>query len=1362
MFAFLVVLGAPVAFLNIGVQSAQGEFESAKTEILGETNSPEIDSSLTSMEDAGTEDREYHDRITSRWSMDDGSGTVATDVSNKPATVNEDSNTTLDEKVHQGYSFGDGSHYLIDTDQIFKYDSSWNKTVSNTDALENLSGDANHLGDGTYYDGDLYVTAENFTDESDFPGNQSQQIAVYDGETLELKSTHNLSTEHEVSSAVVVPSENEIWITSYYNETTIYRHSLSDFSLVDKIELEKEVPYIQGIAKNGSRLYLSSDAGSKGGSDIIYRVQSDGSDLTLLTEDETEDFATEGLDYHDEKVWLLKDASSSHVVSYNEIRGRYNASFAGSPKWTSRGSVTGGSAIYLDGSSYLEAPKSQFFSGDTLTQSTWIESDPANYSKSRHMGLLGLSNDADTTGERASVVARHETEGDLAYWDESNGWVHSGVNVTDGNLHQVGVEIEYGEYVAFIVNGSEVANKSIGTHSFSQHRYATLGRTNTNGEEDFVGTVDESRFYRTGLNDSQWSSLYQDPDVLLGVASTGASGSNLNGTVENQAGNPISNATVHLYYSTLPTDTEARDQLDSISDPTPTTFTDQLNTDFSVMGESDGLATKKDFVPAIYSPEELGTAPWVDNADLGDPHWRQVPQDESFTVTIADTRDGVDKGVLSGEYANQMYGHPYKDDDGTVTFQRLSASADPLGDPIEFELNKQAGGGFGDPSSMQYAEIPADALQPGFYTVTAEVDGDKKGSYVIRVGSPRAAVDQYLETTDDVPTEQAQQAQQAIADSELVHKTVSTNSDGEWSADVPSNAKVVQVQAMKAPGVDVEPEDLTRDNVTAADASAESAPNASVYFPSRVRRVSLPADDVTVTLVESRFPPTADMSQLQGRLEELRSMLNNLTLADLRPGPLNEGVDQARSELAATWSELRGILMQFEPARERYLEMSDRETVPTASELDESELQTAISTADTAITSTQSTAEATEQATETADGTISKAWEVSGIDLSEANFSVIAHYSNGTRTTVSSEYVTVDDGAITDSVRLEEFPYGEDDPAQVSFRLDVAGPSDSIGEDASEYATDETVVKNPTYNGEVPAIASIELSSIRPGPNDDVSLTVNEERESSFRQLVDVTVYAPDGSTVPAGDITDGDTVDFQTDGQGVYRVEYTVQNREGKNFTDTISVRAAESDQDLEPGLYAHSGPMGNIALASDGLSGGSVHITDSGRVEAIAQLPEDSDTPNEVQIYTSGLSTGPETPIEVRLVEGEDRQSVDQHTYVRIHGKRISDDALVYRNDDQPITRDGDTRYGEVAVDADGASILTWTDENGVVETTVNNDPGWLDKQRYRVAIWTAGTDLPLVSVVPDLPAGPVLPGLRLTAAAGGAVVAGRRRAR
>jgi len=455
------------------------------------------------------------------------------------------------------------------------------------------------------------------------------------------------------------------------------------------------------------------------------------------------------------------------------------------------------------------------------------------------------------------------------------------------------------------------------------------------------------------------------------------------------------------------------------------------------------------------------------------------------------------------------------------------------------------------------------------------------------------------------------------------------------------------------------------------------------------------------------------MSQLQDRLQQLRNELANLTLGELRPPPINEGVDQARAELAATWSELRGILMQFGPARERYLEITDRDSVPTASELSKSELRAAISAADTAITTTQSTADMEETGRQLLeDGTVSKTWDVSGIDLSEANVSVIAHYSNGTRQVVSDEYVSVNDGAITDTVRLKEFPYGEGDPAQVSFRLNVAGPSDDVGDDTPEFANDETVITNPTYNGDVPGIASIELSTIRPGPNDDVTLTVNPERESSFRKLIDATVYAPDGTTVPVGNVTNGDTVDFQTNGQGIYRIEYTVQNRGGQNFTDTISVQAAASDQDLNPGLYAHSGPLGNIALASDGLSGGSVDVTDSGRVEVVAQLPEDADTPNEVEVYTSGLSTGPETPVEVRVVQGDDRQGISKHTYVRIHGKRISEDALVYRNGDQPVTRDGETRFGRVTVDADGTSILTWTDKSGVVETTVNNDPGWLDR--------------------------------------------------
>ena len=803
--------------------------------------------------------------------------------------------------------------------------------------------------------------------------------------------------------------------------------------------------------------------------------------------------------------------------------------------------------------------------------------------------------------------------------------------------------------------------------------------------------------------------------------------SSLSGKVTNQNGQPVSNATVQLYYSTLPTTTEARDQLQSVSDPEPYSFTGQVDESLDIMGDS-GLASKHDYYPAIYTPDQMGTAPWTDSADLSTPLWKDVPADEDLTVTIGDS-DGLDQGILAGEYARQMYGHPIKSDDGQVVLQRMGADEEPLGPELVYELTEQAGGGWGDPSSLKYAEIPVDALQPGFYMVTARVGDTDYASYIIRVGMPSEVINEYRQDATNELTQQAKAAQTAISEGDIVTKTVATDADGTWSADVPSNAKVVQVQAIKAPGVDVAPTKLTMGNVTDAYSDPENLPNASVYSPSTVKRVDVPSSDVRLTMYEARFPTTANTGALQDMIEDLRNRLENISLADLGLPPTNP--EDVRSELALTWNSLRGLLMQYPPAEERYLELSGRDRVPKAEDLSKSELRGEIAAANTALQSTDTTGEVVDDTTERTQDAITQTWQLSGIDLSEANVSVIAEYSNGTRTTVSEEYISVNDGLTADTVAVEDFPLGEDDPAQVNLKLRVAGPSSDIGSDEPVFAGGDTRITNPTFNGNVPDIESIELNTIRPGPDDRVQLSLHASGESSFRQLSNVTVYAPEGTETQASNITNGNTVGFDTSGQGIYQIRYTVEDTEGRQFTDTIRIKADASDEDLKPTVRAHSGPLGTIAMASDGLAGGDVTVNNDGSVSVVAQTPK-GETPNEIHVHTTALTTGPETPVTVRVVEGENRQSISEHTYVFVHGKHISDDAITYRNGNQPVTRDDETKWGGVRVNSDGTVIKTWTDQNGVVSVTTNNDPGRLDRLWFGFRVRTAGFDIPGIGVI------------------------------
>ena len=60
-----------------------------------------------------------------------------------------------------GYATDGRRHYLINTDKIYKYDANWNCIDSNTTPF---AGDAllDHMGDGAYANGKLYIPAERF------------------------------------------------------------------------------------------------------------------------------------------------------------------------------------------------------------------------------------------------------------------------------------------------------------------------------------------------------------------------------------------------------------------------------------------------------------------------------------------------------------------------------------------------------------------------------------------------------------------------------------------------------------------------------------------------------------------------------------------------------------------------------------------------------------------------------------------------------------------------------------------------------------------------------------------------------------------------------------------------------------------------------------------------------------------------------------------------------------------------------------------------------------------------------------------------------------------------------------------------
>lgn len=115
-----------------------------------------------------------------------------------------------------------------------------------------------HLGDGSYYNGKLYIACEDF-------GFRNPAILVYDAETLDFVEYHVvpkgvLSDEH-IPWCVV--NNGIVYISEFDNVSEIKMLKFDDFSYLGSLKIDKTLNKIQGGDIYNGVLYLSSDDGDK-------------------------------------------------------------------------------------------------------------------------------------------------------------------------------------------------------------------------------------------------------------------------------------------------------------------------------------------------------------------------------------------------------------------------------------------------------------------------------------------------------------------------------------------------------------------------------------------------------------------------------------------------------------------------------------------------------------------------------------------------------------------------------------------------------------------------------------------------------------------------------------------------------------------------------------------------------------------------------------------------------------------------------------------------------------------------------------------------------------------------------------------
>jgi hypothetical protein len=213
--------------------------------------------------------------------------------------------------AHQGVAASDDNYYVFHTTRITRYNKSWIATGTNTQPFAGLSGFTKpHLGDGCYYDGKLYVVAENW------PGVSNQHILVFDATTLERLDAIPTGRTHETAGVCVAPGtngEDSLWVASYYDSRYLFEYSL-DGSHVGTLPLSPPPRKgIQGIAFGDGKFYLS--VGPYKGLGSLYSVSTEGTSALLYTRRSTAHH--EGIDLVGDKLlWLIDGGGTDSRVRY--------------------------------------------------------------------------------------------------------------------------------------------------------------------------------------------------------------------------------------------------------------------------------------------------------------------------------------------------------------------------------------------------------------------------------------------------------------------------------------------------------------------------------------------------------------------------------------------------------------------------------------------------------------------------------------------------------------------------------------------------------------------------------------------------------------------------------------------------------------------------------------------------------------------------------------------------------------------------------------------------------------------------------------------------------------------------------------
>ena len=219
----------------------------------------------------------------------------------------------------------EGEYYWVSgSTTLTKYDKNWNVIKENKDPFKEYELEVNHIGDIDIYNNELYLGVEYFVDGV----GKNIQVAVYDGDTLELKRVFKFNSETgqlECSGIAVDSDHGYVYMVSWIDDESsnyIYKYDLNSEKYLGKVKMDNPPKWIQGVAYNNNYLYVTADDGDadKEEPDNMYRIAIKNNIGKVTTEKTFNDVIKQGeieglnFDKNSDKFLLLYNRGARIVL----------------------------------------------------------------------------------------------------------------------------------------------------------------------------------------------------------------------------------------------------------------------------------------------------------------------------------------------------------------------------------------------------------------------------------------------------------------------------------------------------------------------------------------------------------------------------------------------------------------------------------------------------------------------------------------------------------------------------------------------------------------------------------------------------------------------------------------------------------------------------------------------------------------------------------------------------------------------------------------------------------------------------------------------------------------------------------------